>query len=56
MGDFMTRDEMQTRYRELLAAPNLWPVDVAMVRWLAVQLGRRVEFQRVSLLAKETRQ
>lgn len=45
----MTRDQMQRRYEELLALPNLWPAEVAMLRWLAAKLGRRVAFVREEL-------
>lgn len=45
----MNKQQDERRYEELLALPNLWPADVAILRWLAGRLGRRVEFVRTSL-------
>lgn len=43
----MTETEMRRRYDELCSKPNLFAAEVAIVRWLALQLGRRVEFRKV---------
>lgn len=40
----MTDEQMLTEYLDLCSRPNLWPVEVFRVRWLAHRLGRRVEF------------
>lgn len=49
----MSQEQDERRYAELLAARNLWPAEVAMVRWLAGRLGRRVEFVTVALVQDE---
>lgn len=46
----MSKEQDERRYAELIAAPHLWPAEVAMVRWLAVKLGRRVEFVQTRLV------